>query len=100
MIGVIGVFFCTSSSATKYSENLLVYLMNIVFTFLYVVYCNCHHPLGLLKGEEFLDKFLQSDSASYKKPSWSITRSVEYKLWTSSLSNFLLPSVTFFLSLK
>jgi len=25
----------------------------IVFTFLYTVFYNCHHPLGFLKGEEF-----------------------------------------------
>jgi len=29
--------------------------MNIVFTFLYVVLYNCHHPLGFLKVEEFRD---------------------------------------------
>ena len=30
-------------------------LMNIVFTFSCAVFFNCHHPLGFLKGEEFLD---------------------------------------------
>ena len=30
-------------------------LVNIVFTFLYAVFYNCHHRLGFLKGEEFLD---------------------------------------------
>jgi len=29
--------------------------MNIVFTFLYALLYVCHHPLGFLKGEEFLD---------------------------------------------
>ena len=29
--------------------------MNIVFTFLCAGFYNCHHPLGFLKGEEFLD---------------------------------------------
>jgi hypothetical protein len=29
--------------------------VNIVFTFLYAVFYNCHHPLGFLKCEEFLD---------------------------------------------
>jgi hypothetical protein len=29
--------------------------LKIVFTFLYAVFCNCHNPLGFLKGEEFLD---------------------------------------------
>jgi hypothetical protein len=29
--------------------------MNIVFTFLYVAFYNCHHPLDFLKGEEFMD---------------------------------------------
>ena len=29
--------------------------MNIVFTFVYAVFCNGNHPLGFLKGEEFLD---------------------------------------------
>jgi len=31
--------------------------MNIVFTFLYAVFYKCHHPLGLLKGEELLDNW-------------------------------------------
>ena len=29
--------------------------MNIVFTFLYAVFYNCHHPVSILKGKEFLD---------------------------------------------
>jgi len=29
--------------------------MNIVITLLCAVFYNCHHPLGFLKGEEFLD---------------------------------------------
>jgi len=29
--------------------------VNIVFTFLYAVFYNCHHPLDFLKGKEFLD---------------------------------------------
>jgi len=28
--------------------------MNIVLTFLYAVFYNCHHRLGFLKGKEFL----------------------------------------------
>jgi len=31
--------------------------MNIVFTFLYAVFYNCHHSLGFLKGQEFLDNW-------------------------------------------
>jgi len=29
--------------------------VNIVFTFLYAVFYNCHHSLGFLKGGEFMD---------------------------------------------
>jgi hypothetical protein len=29
--------------------------MTIVFTFLYVVFYNCHNAVGLLKGEEHVD---------------------------------------------
>ena len=37
--------------------------LNIVFTFLYAIFYNCHHPLGFLKGEEFLDYW-----SSHKNP--------------------------------
>jgi hypothetical protein len=29
--------------------------VNIVFTFVYAVFYNCHHPLGFLKDKEFVD---------------------------------------------
>jgi len=42
--------------------------MNIVFTFLNAVFYNCHHPLGFLKGNEFLD-CLSSHNVVRKKSS-------------------------------
>jgi hypothetical protein len=42
--------------------------LNIVLTFLYVVFYDCHHPIGFLKGNKFLD-YLSSHNVVRKKSS-------------------------------
>ena len=44
--------------------------MNIEFTFLSAVFYNCHHPLGFLKGEEFLDYWNNHNRVRKKSSPW------------------------------
>jgi len=45
--------------------------VNIVFTFLYAVFCNGIHSLGLLKDKEFLDKWSSHNGVRKNSSSWS-----------------------------
>jgi len=46
--------------------------MNIVFTFLYAVFYKCHHPLGFLRCEEFLDQWASHNCVWKKSSPWRV----------------------------
>jgi hypothetical protein len=55
--------------------------VNIVFILLYAVLYNCHHPVGVLKGEEYLDWWSSHNCVRRKSSGWSL---VVCLLWVFS----------------
>jgi hypothetical protein len=55
-------------------------LLNIVFTFLWAVFCDDIHPLGFLKGEEFLDWWSNRNHVRKKGSSWRLFVNHVFKL--------------------
>jgi len=55
--------------------------MNIVFTFLYAVFYTCYHPLGFLKGEEFLDYWNSHNHVRKKSSAWRLLVIHVFKLF-------------------
>jgi hypothetical protein len=82
MIRVSGGFYGTSLPP-KSMQTICWYIdsVNIVFTFLHAVFYNCHHPLGFLKGDKFLD-YLSSHNRVRKKSSpWRLLVIHVFKLY-------------------
>jgi hypothetical protein len=57
-------------NGTYFLNNL--HTMYIVFTFLCAVFCNCHHPLGFVKGEEFRDCWSRNNGVSKEGSVWRL----------------------------
>jgi len=55
--------------------------MNILFTFLYAVFYNCHHPVGFLKCDEFLDYWKNHNPARKKSSQWRLLVILVFKLF-------------------
>ena len=55
--------------------------MNIVFTFLYAVFCDCHNRLGSLQGLEFLDQWSSHNRVRKKGSQWRLFVSHVFKLF-------------------
>ena len=53
----------------------------IVFTFKYVLLYVCHHSLGFLKGEEFLDYWSSHNRVRKKRSPWSLLVNHGFKLF-------------------
>ena len=84
MVRVSGVsIFLFIVISNKIHRQLCWYIdsMNIVFTFLYAVFCDCHHHLGSLQGSEFLDFWSSHNGVRKKGFGWRLFVRHVFKLF-------------------